>query len=267
MSIFRKAKDKLEQAQASRREASAQRQAYTSAVMQLAEPNADIPAILAALPGDAALNEKDREKLHGTAFLSIANAMLEDDVLDQTEEKNLLAAGNTLGVTQERLHQEFPNLLERLVIARVNDGRLPVIDAADVRLPLKSGEVVHLTTGAALTKWQAVKEWHGGSHGFSFRITKGVYYRTGQTRGRIVTTGQQLATEDTGILTVTSRRAVFSGAKRALEFDYRRLLDVEVFTDGIKLAVSNRQNPSVLHTDASGDVVAAVLNAAAGNAT
>jgi hypothetical protein len=263
MSIFSKAKDKLDRVHAEHAEQAAQRQAYSDVLAKLPAPGADIPAILAALPSSSAFNPKDLTMVQTNAFQTLAYAMLADDILDETEERNLLAAGQALGVTTDRLNHEFAPLLERLVIAQVNNGRLPSVDASDVRVPLKSGETAHIVSSAALIKWHDVKEWRGANHGFSFRVAKGVYYRTGQTRGHIVTTGQQLATEDTGVLTITNRRVVFNGSRKALEFDYKKLVDVEVYTDGLKLAVSNRQAPSVLRTSRSGDLLAAIINAAA----
>lgn len=264
-SLFRKAKEKFDASQANKREQSAQRAAYSAAVMQLAQPGADVQAILKSLPGSTAFKSNgDKQRLHDQAFTAIANAMLEDDLLDLREEEGLLAAADALGVTNDRLNLEYKSILERVLVAKVNDGRLPVLDEADVRLPLKGGEIAHLTTPATLYKWQSVREYKSGGGGFTLRVMKGVYYHTGRTTGRSVIVGQNLVPDDSGILTITNKRAVFSGAKKSLQFEYTKLLDVELFTDGIKLAVSNRQSPSLMKFDVSGDVVGAVLNAAAG---
>lgn len=260
-SLFRKAKEKYVEAQQERREQSERRAAYSVAVARLAEPGADIPAILAELPDGDAYSETALTQVNDRVFRQIAEVMLEDDLLDSTEERNMVAAATALGITDERMNAEFAPLLERMVIARVNDGRLPVLE--DVRLQLKAGETAHLTTGASLMKWNPIREYQSGHNGFSFRIAKGVYYHTGRTKGRSVVVGEQIAVQDSGVLTVTSHRAVFSGSKKALQFEYRNLLDMEVYSDGIKLAVSNRQNASLLKLDAGGDVVAAVISAAA----
>ena len=60
------------------------------------------------------------------------------------------------------------------------------------------------------------REWRSGSSGFSFRIAKGVTYRTGSSRGHMVVIGRHLAVEDSGFLTITSHRAVFTGVWRSL---------------------------------------------------
>lgn len=278
-SLFRRAKEKFDESQAKRKAAAEQaeaerqanfaaRNAYSTAVMQLAQPGADVDAVISSLPDASAFRTTmEKQAVHDRAFVAIVEAMLQDDILDIQEETNLLKAADALGVTQQRLGTEYKHLLDRLVVAKVNGGRLPVLDADEVRLVLKTGEVAHLTTPATLYKWQAVRQYQGGSQGFSFRVMKGVYYHTGRTKGRSVVVGQNLVPDDDGVLTLTSRRAVFSGRKKSLEFDYRKLLDIELFSDGIRLAVSNRQTPSLMKFTATGDVVGAILTAAANGAS
>ena len=145
-----------------------------------------------------------------------------------------------------------------------NDGRLPSLDPENVPIVLKKDAVPHATIQAELLKEKAVREYQAGHSGFSFRVAKGVRYRTGQTRGRMVTVGTELVAQDQGVLTITSLRAVFSGRSKSLEFPYKRLVSIQVFGDGIQLAVSNRQTNSTLRlAGTTGTVAAALINAGA----
>jgi hypothetical protein len=110
-------------------------------------------------------------------------------------------------------------------------------------------------------KTVAIREYRGGSRGVSFRIMKGVSYRVGANRGRMVTVGSTVEVADIGVLSVTDRRVVFSGSAKTLEFRYDKLAGMELFTDGIRLGVTNRQNASLFMLDHI-DAVAAVINAA-----
>lgn len=78
----------------------------------------------------------------------------------------------------------------------------------------------------------------------SFPIGAGVRYRVGQTRGRVVTIGAHLATADTGTLTVTDLRVVYHGARKTLEFPFKKLATLNVYSDAIDLGVTNRQATS-----------------------
>jgi hypothetical protein len=108
----------------------------------------------------------------------------------------------------------------------------------------------------------AVREWHGGSQGVSFRVAKGVRYRVGSTRGHLVTVGSQLQVADTGLLSVTSQRAAFLGERKTVEMPYSKLLGMNVFSDAISFSLANRQNAPLIKVTISTEVLAALINAA-----
>ena len=148
-------------------------------------------------------------------------------------------SGLAEAVGYEQADFEKHDLYTRLQVAKLNDGRLPVVESP--KLMAKRGEVVHLETAAALMKEVAVREWRGASQGVSFPIAKGVRYRVGSTRGHLVTIGTELQIADTGILSVTSQRAAFLGSRKTVEMPYAKLLGMNVFSDAISFSLSNRQ--------------------------
>jgi hypothetical protein len=76
--------------------------------------------------------------------------------------------------------------------------------------------------------------------------------------------GRNVAIVESGILSVTSQRMIFSGQSEMEESLYTRLEFVRIFTNGLGISVSNRQHVGTYRLlDASGEVVAAVINAAA----
>ena len=165
-----------------------------------------------------------------------------------------------LGVEQTEFATTFNDLLNRLVIARVNDGRLGVIP--EPHIMTKKDEVVHLEKNAGLMKEVAVREWRGGTSGVSFRIAKGVSYRTGAIRGKSVVVGTELQVADSGVLAVTSQRIAYMGNK-TIELSYAKLMNLDVFSDGVRVHVSNRQNAPLFKVDPGvGEVIAATVNAA-----
>lgn len=235
---------------------------YEAAIRQLTVvPVGQLPAAVAKLPSTALLDAKELAQINLGAFLLLVDTGLEDDILTAAEESSVLSAGSLLGIGPARLASEFPDLLDRLVVACVNDGRIPRLD--DCPVPLKRGEVGHATVAAELLKEVAVSEWQGRSSGVSFRIASGVRYHVGSTRGRSVVVGSRIEVADSGMLTVTSQRAVFQGSKRSLEFAYPKLLDITPYSDGVRLAVSNRQTPSIFRIPRGSQGVVATINAAA----
>jgi hypothetical protein len=213
---------------------------------------------LQASGASSALSARQRHKLGDRAFHAYADAVLADEVLTQEEEDVLMEVGEAVGLEDDNWANDR-DLLYRLSIAKANDGRLSTLE--DPNVLTKKNEVVHLEMLAGLMKEVTLREFRGGSSGFSFRIAKGVRYRTGAFRGHSVVVGTQLQVADTGPLAVTSTRVVFLGSRKTIEVPYPKLLGVEVFSDGIRFSASNRQNAPLFRVE-NGDVVAATVNAA-----
>jgi hypothetical protein len=209
----------------------------------------------------AALHEKERRDRARDAFRLYAENVLADDELNVDEESAFGAVAAALGIGQASLQDEHHDILGRLMVAKLNDGRLTVIEAP--QLLTKKNEVVHLEIGAALLKEVAIREWQAGSRGVSFRIAKGVSYRVGNTRGKSVVVGTEQLVEDVGILSVTSSRVVFTGDRKSMEIPFSKLLDMKVFPDAIVFHASNRQRSPMFRIQLNmADVVAATVNAA-----
>jgi hypothetical protein len=155
----------------------------------------------------ARLKEPETKLFHANAFREFANSVLADDILTEAEEKQLLNTGEALGITDTQISSEFKDILFRILIAQVNDGRLAII--TNPSIVLKKEEQVHLEMQSALLKEVAIREYQGGYSGVSFRIAKGVRFHTGGSRGSMVTVGHELVTSDNGKLIITSQRAIF----------------------------------------------------------
>jgi len=107
-----------------------------------------------------------------------------------------------------------------------------------------------------------LRETRSGHSGVSVRIAPGVHISAGRTRGHTVVTGTTLEAEDEGILSVTSRRTVFLGNRKTLELAHAKLLNLNVFSDGLQFHVSGRAN-APLFAGFDGELVAAYVSQAA----
>lgn len=144
--------------------------------------------------------------------------VLNEDRLSLAEEERISRLAGVLGVNLAELpHRNF-DLWEELAIAGINAGRLPRV--SDSPIVTKPGEIVHAAMIVDLMKEVAVREMRGGYSGVSIRVMKGVSYRVGQVRAHSVVVGTQLQVQDTGTLAITSKRAVFVGRQKTLEFRY-----------------------------------------------
>lgn len=237
---------------------------YEDTLDKLVGPDASIEEIaprLSDLAKQAGLSGSKLEKLNESSLRWYLQKALEDDYLTEEEEQRMSAIAGALGIDQAAFDAKFDDMKPQLVVARVNDGRLP--ELPNPQIILKKNEVAHISANASLIKEVAVREYQGGYRGASFRIAKGVRYHVGGTRGRSVVVGTKLETEDVGILVATSKRAVFSGQRRTVEMPYSKLVNLNVFDDAIQFHLSNRKNPPMFQIDKGlGHVIAAVVNAA-----
>ncbi len=187
-----------------------------------------------------------------------ANRVLADDVLTEDENHQFLEFARSLGINLN----QYPAILKRIVIANSNAGRFPEA-APPFHIMCKPGEEVYMECYSSLLKEVADRQWQGGYGGFSFRIAKGVRYRTGNTRGHIQQVGTKIVVQDTGVLSVTSSRLVFSGRTTTQESLYSSLVNLTVFNDGLAVAVHHGSG-IVTHSysTSGGEMIAALINAA-----
>ena len=207
------------------------------------------------------VSQREARSYADSAFVAYCGHVLADDHLTAEEEEAFGHVSEALGISQEVLQQDFAEVVSRLVVARVNNGRL--LPMVSHQLMAKKDETVYLEIGAGLMKEVSIREWQGGSGGFSFRVAKGVRYNVGRTKGRSVVVGTEVQMADVGLLAVSSSRIAFLGERKTMEFPLAKLMDIDVYEDGVRIHSSHRQTAPLFQLQAhTADVFAATVNAA-----
>lgn len=185
-----------------------------------------------------------------------------DGIVSVEEENHLATMASALGLDFNDLADQRPNAFATAVVGMINDGRTPTLE--DSPVVLQKSETAFGAFAVTLLKEVSVREWRGGSSGVSIPLGHGVRYRTASVRGRSVVIGTELAAADSGPLIVTSKRTIFAGSKKTLEFRHEKLVSLQEFTDGLKLGVSNRQATSIFRFARTGtpSIAAALINSA-----
>jgi hypothetical protein len=187
--------------------------------------------------------------------------VVSDDLITPDENDHLHLAINVLGLRIGQVCPPNDPLGHRLAVASANGGFLPEVPSPHVMA--KKGELVHAELPATLLKDVTIRQTQGGSTGFSFPIGKtGIRYRVGGYRGQSVEVGTKRVPADSGLLVITSTRAVFLGNKKTVEMLYSKLVNLTVFSDGVQFHQSNRVAAPVF-TLQGPDIVAAYVHAAA----
>jgi hypothetical protein len=235
---------------------------YASALQEVTSvgPSLDSLGRLRSLEASIVASDGDFQMLRDATYKAFLDQALADEILSGDEENRLNQIGEALYGKDEAAHVAVLGpYRSAFFIAMVNDGRLPVLPAT--RMVLKRNEKLHLEEPASLLKEVIQREFQSGSRGVSFRVMKGVSYRVGASRGRMVEVGRSLQSEDDGALCVTSLRAVYMGTRKTIEMPYTKVLDLNVYNDAVQIHMSGRQKPPTLGV-ANGPMVAAFINAA-----
>jgi hypothetical protein len=177
---------------------------------------------------DAGLSERE---LHSDqVFRRYAKSALADDLLDEHEETYLLGLAVALGLDQEALERRHGDVLERLSVARVNDGRMPTVEQPS--LVTAGAEVVHAEAGAVMVEATSTDPLDTRQTN-TLPVGRGMRYRIIRPLAPLASIAE-IETLDAGLLAVTSNRVVFTGERTCRGVLYRRLLNVQVFSDAIR---------------------------------
>lgn len=93
-----------------------------------------------------------------------------------------------------------------------------------------------------VTFWEprAVRQTRGLYGGPTIRVAKGVSFRLGGVQAQSES-HEKLKQIDKGILTLTTRRIIFTGEKRTINIDLRKILSIEAHNNGIASQRENKQ--------------------------
>ena len=116
----------------------------------------------------------------------------------------------------------------------------PVLETAP-NLMLKKGEFALLSlNNISLREPRSVRITHGGYAGPRIRVAKGVSFNLGAF-GASSESHEEIREIDRGNLLLTNKRLIFSGLKRSTNIQLKKIMSIDVFTDGIAVRRENKQ--------------------------
>jgi hypothetical protein len=217
---------------------------------------------LAKVRDTARFTAAELEAMNLDAVRPAVATAVADDLITPEERSHLDDLLSTLGVSWDDVRRSDPELYEHAFVSSINGGQLPQV--ASPHILQKLGEIVHYECEAILMREVAVRQYQGGYSGFSFPIGKtGIRYKVGGSRGHSAQVGTQVQVADSGVLSITNKRAVYTGSRKTVDMPYTKLVNLSVYRDGIQFHLSNRVNAPLFKMSAGSDIVAAIVNMAA----
>lgn len=163
----------------------------------------------------------------GTVEITTANQQKVNDFVG--------ALGLSLADLPEKYqNSELQTLEQNRILAELQQGRLP---QTGLRAPvvLARGEaLLWRYPDVEMLQEKIHREYVGRSGGFSFRVARGVTYRTGGFKGRPVESSY-MDLVDIGSLYVTNKNLIFQGLERGLRVPYRKIVGVQPYNEGLEV--------------------------------
>jgi len=202
------------------------------------------------------LSEREVRMVGLALYRRALREVVADARVTPEEEANLRRLQMQLGLTEHDLASDRDQIRRMRLLAQIEDGRLPEVRAP---LDLAADETCHWVVRATLCSPLALGR----------REPVGVLFRPdGAEPFHVV--GEREALEpnpailplDLGMLVITSRRAIFRGAKRRVDWPHARLETLTLYRDGLALTTADERGPRFLLVE-DAELTAAILLLAA----
>lgn len=211
------------------------------------------------------LSTDDLKGIRSKAYAVALRAASCDSIITVTEEEELAKLQAVLMIPDEEITKSKRLLARLRLLTEIQNGNPPIVSVPN--LVLQKSECAYWSESGAIIEERVVRRrYQGGSQGFSFRIAKGVSYRVGGHRGSIVTDTAAVPVSY-GDLVITNKRLVFLGDKKSFSIKYDKLLESQIFEDGIRVT-DDKGKPRVVKFSFKDniDIVGALLSLAISNA-
>ena len=162
---------------------------------------------------------------------------LADGHLDATEEEHLSRFSSHFSLSQDTLddHGAHARLVKGGVLRDIMNGVIPDRVEVQGNLPFnlqKTEKLVWLFPKVKYYEDRKRRHYVGGSHGMSFRIAKGVYYRVGAFKAHPVETTETVLV-GSGLLGITNRHLYFSGGGKSFRIRHDKIVSIQPYSDGV----------------------------------
>jgi hypothetical protein len=169
----------------------------------------------------------------------LSSAVLEDGAVSQNEETAIF---NILSDWSDKISPALDSsikggVVKALTLGDLAEGRIVSrFDGEGLPFILKKGEeFIWAFSNVKYFIYKRNRAFVAGSKGVSVRVAKGVYFRTGTSKGRSIVT-DDLTHEDTGVFAITSQAVHFKGNTASFRLPYDKLQSVVPFADSLEIS-------------------------------
>lgn len=186
------------------------------------------------------LAEDLKNKVGLSVLNKAAGKFLEDGLISNDEQLQLDTFTQSFQLPMSNLPIEYTGSniekIHQSEILRQLQSGLPLKPSpTSIPIMLSQGEIVIWTyNNVCMYQEKITREWVGRHSGMSFRIMKGIYYRTGGSKGRPVERSS-MENIGTGILVLTNKNICFHSHNCSIKIPYKKIVGMTPYSDGIEI--------------------------------
>lgn len=177
------------------------------------------------------------------SYINVLNKAVDkfmsDGVLTDNEQNQIVSYTSSLGIDINCLPAQFRSealarIAQAMVLKDLQRGILPQ-KPLTVPVMLSRGEVpLWIYDNVTLYQEKFTREFRGGNRGMSFRLMKGVTYRTGSFKGKPI---ERSSMERIGVgeLVVTNKNFFFHCPTSSIKIPFSKLIGVTPYSDGLEV--------------------------------
>ena len=166
-----------------------------------------------------------------------AENYMKDGLLTDDEEKRIDEYIFMLGLSTNNLPEryqgsEISRFGQVKMLKQLQKGVVPQTNIAAPILLGKDESVLWCYHGVTMWQEKIKREMVGSHSGFSFRVMKGVTYRTGGFKGHPVE-HSYMDNAGTGSLYITNKHIIFHSTERSTKIPYKKIIGLNPYQDGM----------------------------------
>ncbi|MGI8924726.1 MAG: hypothetical protein ACR2HJ_11965 [Fimbriimonadales bacterium] len=226
---------------------------------------ADIRGDVDAIASRARIPADELPKIILDGTCKAIDAIVEDGILSESEERAFNVITTQLGVGASGLPQPLTNkLVMARVLREILEGRVPPCQVQyDGPLPFmlqKSESLVWLEKDVPLTEETSRTQYSGGSRGTSVRLAKGLSFRVGAGQGEYRQVSS-MERKDIGLLGITTKHLYYAGHRSSFRIPYAKIMSCNTYADAISITTDAvRAKPRIFGTDNVWFIYNAIMN-------
>lgn len=191
--------------------------------------------VLAKFP----MAQSEKEDAYYHVLSKAATNFLKNGFISNDEQQKIDDFVNLLSLSLNNLPAKYQDSdISKLgQVAILKDIQNGIVPRTNFNAPVilgKNETVLWTYNGISLYQEKITKEWVGRSGGFSFRIMKGVYYRTGRMKGHPVE-HSSMELKGTGSLYVTNKNLIFYSQTNGTKIPFKKIVGITPYSDGIEV--------------------------------